>query len=840
MPPTPIQLDHSIRRVLTALRRRIRCYVWIQGLAAVVAVTGLVFWISLGVDWFFEPAAWVRKVLLSAAVLGIAAVAYRTIGRRAFAPLTDRSMATLLERRFSQFDGSLLTAVELTDRPPDPNDCSRDMLEATCRQACVPLHGVRLGAIFNPRPLRSAVVWGILLAASTIGFWSLASDAFGVWLRRSVLMSDELWPRRTILTVEGFADGVALVARGGDFTLIAKADTTAQDVPRSVRIEYRPEGSPRLDATMVREGQAVAGRDRYQTYSYTFRGVLAPVTLNLRGGDASIRNLRIEVVDAPTLIQLNAECKFPDYTGRAPRTLPATGVVPVPRGTQVTLRAKSNKRLTRVRIVDGDATQLVADSLTRDLEAILALQQSLPRFASGADLTSDTAERIKQTADRLAQLNEEASRRFAGNGSSQAAREFLDGIAATRSDLNEVLERRSDPGMLESIGGSLRSLLGLLGRLLSFAGFDYSLQPIDETKTLELTLRDVDGIASNQPIRIILSAVEDQPPQASVRLDGIGSAITPQARLPFNGMIHDDHGVDRVWLEYAVEGREPRTQTLKQVTEIATHVPLNETFDVEGLRLAPGQKMLIAVKTQDRCNLDKGPNVGSGDRWMLDVVAPEKLRAMLESREIVLRQRFETIVEDVEGIRETLSTLTFDDEPDQPENRPVEAAEPGESERPDTAERRRGVRLLRIQRARQNGQKDGQEIAGVADAFSDIRKELVNNRIYTEELRIRIEQDIVEPLTRLVLDDLVQLDEELARLETTHDDRRRSPGLRDAAIVRTDAILKTMRAVLARMVELEDFNEAVQLLRSIIEEQEQIRDAVRERRKAKLRQLLED
>ena len=42
------------------------------------------------------------------------------------------------------------------------------------------------------------------------------------------------------------------------------------------------------------------------------------------------------------------------------------------------------------------------------------------------------------------------------------------------------------------------------------------------------------------------------------------------------------------------------------------------------------------------------------------------------------------------------------------------------------------------------------------------------------------------------------------------------------------------------MVELEDFNEAVQLLRSIIEEQEQLREAVRERRKAKLRQLLEN
>ena len=60
------------------------------------------------------------------------------------------------------------------------------------------------------------------------------------------------------------------------------------------------------------------------------------------------------------------------------------------------------------------------------------------------------------------------------------------------------------------------------------------------------------------------------------------------------------------------------------------------------------------------------------------------------------------------------------------------------------------MRLLRIQRARQNGQKDSHETTGVSEGFADIRQELINNRIYTEELRIRIEQDIVAPLTGLV------------------------------------------------------------------------------------------
>ena len=805
-----------------------------------VVAVGVVFWLSLGLDWFFEPSVVVRRLLVGIALLAIAVTVWRTIGRRAFVPLPDHSMAILLERQFPEFDDSLLTAVELTTRPPDPNDCNRSLLEATCQAAIDPLDRVRLRDVFNPRPLRTAIIAAVLIAASVGLFRSLASEAFGVWWRRSLLMSDELWPRRTILTVEGFPEGIARVARGADFTVVAKADMTGKLIPRSVRVDYRPEGSPRLDATMIREGQAEAGRDRFQTYSYTFRGVLTPIDLSLRGGDASIRNLRIEVVDAPTLVHLDADCQYPQYMGRAQRTLPASGVVPIPIGTEVTLRAEANKRLTQAEIVDGENTQLVADSLTRSVHEA---QTSL-RAVSRATHTGGTKDEIDgslgEVTQQLKELETQFRRRFEQSSNDQSVRQALDSIVSAQDELQQVVVGDPRSTTLERAESRLKDLETRLAPLVSFVRFKYRLQPLRDTKELQLVLHDVDGIKTTQPIRIVLSAVDDQPPQPTVRLEGIGSAITPQAQLPFLGEVTDDHGVERVWLEYAVEGREPRQKSLLQVENIATQVSIYEAFDVSPLRLEPGQKILFAVKAQDRCNLEPEPNVGAGDRWMLDVVTPEKLRAMLEAREIVLRQRFETIVEDVEEIRDTLKKLTFEDESSSDSSRAPGIAEPGETERRETPERRRAVRLLRIQRARQNGQKDSHETTGVSEGFADIRRELINNRIYTEELRIRIEQDIVMPLNGLVTDQFVQLDEHLARLETTHDDPAKSPALRDASTEQTDKILKIMHEVLARMVELEDFNEAVQLLRSIIEEQEQLRDAVRERRKAKLRQLLED
>jgi hypothetical protein len=841
MSSSPIQLDHRIRSALAALRRRIRCYIWIQGVAIIVAVVGVVFWASLAVDWFFEPSVLVRKILLGTSLLAVAATAYRVIGRRAFVPLPDHSMAILLERRFSEFEDSLLTAVELTARPPDPNDCNMPLLEATCRTAAIPLDQVRLREVFNPRPLRAAIIGAVLLATATGLFRSFAPDAFAVWLRRSVLMSHELWPRRTILAVEGFPEGVARVAKGSDFTLIAKADMTARLIPRTVRIDYRPEGSPRLDATMVREGQAEVGRDRYQAYSYTFRAVLSPIDLTLRGGDASIRNLRIELVDPPTLVRLDAECRYPDYMGRLPRTLPVSGVVPIPKGTEVTLQLEANKRLTQVQILSGESTQVVSDPLMRRFLEMNAFLREIARRSRSGD-TKETAEDLAEAAIQLEQFEEEVRRRFANSLTTETLRVVLDGIALAQDALQNA-QKLSETESFALVQDRFDHLHAIVGTLVGSTHFVYRLQPIEETKALELTLHDIDGIKSTQPIRIVLSAVDDQPPQPIVRLNGIGSAITPQARLPFHGTVTDDHGVERVWLEYAVEGREPRQRTLKQLEEITTQVTIVEAFDVSGLRLEPGQKLLIAVKAQDRYDLAPEPNVGSGDRWMFDVVTPERLRAMLEAREIVLRQRFETIVEDVVEIRGTLAGLSFDEESTTTTSEPAEpteVAEPGDPKRAETPERRRAVRLLRIQRARQNGQKDTHETAGVSDGFADIRRELINNRIYTEELRIRIEEDIVAPLTGLIKNEFVQLDERLARLETRHDDPTESSDLRDGAVEQTDRILKTMHDVLARMVELEDFNEAVQLLRSIIEEQEQLREAVRERRKAKLRQLLEN
>ena len=48
--------------------------IWIEGLAAAVAWLGAAFWVSLAIDWLFEPPAVVRALVLAAAAIALAAV----------------------------------------------------------------------------------------------------------------------------------------------------------------------------------------------------------------------------------------------------------------------------------------------------------------------------------------------------------------------------------------------------------------------------------------------------------------------------------------------------------------------------------------------------------------------------------------------------------------------------------------------------------------------------------------------------------------------------------------------------------------------------------------------
>jgi len=792
----------AVAAVLDGLKLRIRWYVWLYGATAALAWLGLAFWISLAIDYAFEPARGVRLTIL--AVVGLAAVGVlvHLIFRRAFVPMSRSNMAMVLERRFPKFNDSLLTAVVLAGRELDPAKCNPSMLARTCREAAERIGGLELRRVFNPLPLCLTAGGALLLAVSMAVFAALLPDAMGTWVRRNLLLADELWPRNTRLEIKGFKDGVEKVARGADFDISVRADTSFPKIPQTVEIRYQVKGGAAGHKFMDREHVADPEKEPFQAYSFTFKGVTADIYFQVIGGDDRVpgpddergkqrgddhpRQLKIEVVENPTLSAMVLECRYPAYIGRKDRTLPVSGEMRLPAGTQVKLRARANKELVRVQI-------------DRHIEI----------DASGSEL-------------RLPLQTIEA----------------------------------------HQLTGQRRS-------------FEHWVGTVRENTRLLFTLSDTDKIKTREPVQLKLAALPDEPPHLEVRLDGIGTAITPEARLPVVGQITDDYGLERIWAEASLDQQPLPAQTLAALRKRPTSHTLTDVgIEVQSLKVAPGQKLLLCIKAADLydlkdlqglsvlcalcgiadafdmyeqydlCDLDRQPNVGASERWLLDVVTADQLRAMLEARELVLRQRFERIMQEVAESRDLLAKIEFGSGAGKKTDEKAAENKGAEPEDKDREEREEisplEMRVGRAQQALQASRKNAQETAGVADSFDDIRKQLINNRIDTEELKKRLEDGIAKPLHKIADEMFPELDQRLEKLLEVVSDPQRGPKQRDRAYQQADDIYVAMQRVLDRMIELEDFNQAVEMLRTIIKLQDAMDDLTKQRQKETIRKDLKE
>ena len=445
----------TISALLSRLRARIRSYVWAEGLARVGVVLGLAFWATLAFDWLFEPPWQFRAVMLAGVGAALAYVIYRHIVRRAFHRLEDSSLALVLERRYPEFHDSLLTAVEMDQYPTHASAFNREMVDYTRRQAVARSTSVQLREVFRVAPLVRTLSFAAALAVSVLAFGVIAQGAFHTWYQRVVMLNkDLLWPRSNHVRVQDFpADHCRKVAKGSDFEVLAAADLNAPfKLPNWVEVRYRTDEGVRNRDNMSTVG-APSPSDPQQKYSFVFKGIMSSIDFDVLGGDDRDRGYRLEVVDNPAISKMELACEYPAYTGRPAGTVPASALVQLPQGTNVTINCQTNKDIAEVlvTIVGGEK------------------------------------------AGKLAE------------------------IKPSQNDARQ---------------------------------FSLVLPALMEDTTLLFDLHDTDGIQSRDPVRLTLIAAPDEAPVVALRLRGISTAITPNARLPVVGDLHDDYGLTRMWFEY--------------------------------------------------------------------------------------------------------------------------------------------------------------------------------------------------------------------------------------------------------------------------------------------------
>jgi hypothetical protein len=947
----PIRLPAAIDSLLDGLRRRVRAYAALEGLAVAVIWLAAAFWVGLLLDWLWEPDWGVRVCGWAIVAVGLVVIMYCLILRRAARPLSDANMAVLLERRFGQFGDRLLTTVELTDSRRPHDDYNVDFLWHTAGQAIDTSAGVRLAEIFNRRRLAWRAGAALACVASIVMLAWAAPQAMATWFDR-LSGSPEPWPRETLLWVEGFDTELALVIppaatdsspqppdgevhvysgritllgdggrkwlsdvasglarefsatgvqtatlrpldslippalraqsfasandprgvaalrrfhdcvwsgetpqpgatlpagirlglyRGSaeflltngvtlgvvgplEFTLAATdrvvvetgssggvihvrvparvpgftvergsillvsqrrdtfkvvrgGDATIQVgayadrvLPEMVELRYRTAGGGRSREIMRQDSTAIPGQDEFQRYSHTFKNVLEPITFEITGGDERIGKLFIQPVDSPKFVELVAHCEYPPY------------------------------------LVDRAAGAFTPREVTigGPLEIPAGTRIKLRCVAS-----TPVATVLVKTADQ------DAPRPIALSPS------------------------REDP-----------------------RHFEFDCGAVSANRVLFFTLVDPDGLANREPIAVELIARPDEPPSAGVRLAGIGSAITPDALLPIRGELTDDYGLAKAWFAVQNEEQPPQIHPLardvgrqrrarfeadslpsssrsKPDTTAKPAVGPQEALDFKALRqagklsLKPGDKLAVSIKAADACNLKGAENIGESDRYHLEIVAADELRGLLEAREFALRQKFETIIEELQQTRDLLGDVKM--------GRAPPSAAAGQASAPDAG----STAGVIVDRVAQNCERSAYETAQVAAALTEIRAELWNNRIDADEQQERLDQRLVVPLTRIGQERFGPLQSRLGelrrRITLAEQIEKRAPGDERRAAAekelgrlaagdvlvrdgqqRIDVILAEMRGVLREMHELEDFNKLLERLRALVQKQQQL------------------
>lgn len=846
-------LPSMIRKKLREIRRILRFCSAVDGFGSLVfALVGL-FFLDILADRFLEFSVVLRFLLLLSMIAGICVVIWKTLLLRILCPVRDDQLARLLEHRVPRFHESLITSVEARSEESSDGQYHHFFVERTVQKATKVLKSVEMRSLFRFRRLylRSALALCLLFLLG--GFCIAFTETAEIWFSRNILLSQKQWPRLSRIHVEGFdAQNRAKIAKGDSFPLLVLADTTAPQVPVKVRVDIAPQNAPGKVVQSFTIDQFTSrflrGKE-YRSFLHTIPELLDPVLLSISAGDTHIEGLLIEVVPPPGILRSEIVFHYPKYMKRSDSASKPTDRIIVPEGTGLLLKLQGNKPL-----------QSASLSLNgRNAEPVSELHGDSFSYA-------------------FPDCREEKNLEF--------TLEDLDGIQNRRSIRYsvEILKDKapSVSARLDGIGQSITpiAVLPILGEVLD----DYGIAEIQARYTVvrsETRIRDQEE--EGDPAQD--GFLEDSESENFDQFSDPGRKLRREGDQPIavlNGSI-TNHPLD---FEFSIS-----ELSLVPGDRLSLQIEARDAFS-------------LPETLKEKKPEIQGPHFGAGDRWDFEIVSPARLKGILEAREIVLRQRFEALIAEVRRTRDILEEMDFEKPENAPQSRisgeisdipqnrnakeesgknnPTENHSPGIPESspslfPEDSEEQMGKPVQKeqereptdpptpfpvkneidtisseqasqgaycISRVLRDSEKEKYELQGIIGGFENIRKEMVNNQIFTPETQERIDERIMNPIHSVIEKEFHQFDkllEEFAVVLEKYEtiSREQAQKNRLDSLEQLDRILAKLSAILEQMVQMETFNEAVELLKEIIREQETLRKETDAAKKDQLRRLLD-
>ncbi len=351
-----------LRRALGSLRGRIRGLLAAHGAGRAALALAALLVVSFLMDLLLAPPRGVRAIhaLLSLAALGWVLARFLVGPMRRTFP--DEDLAQAVEARVPALQDRLVSALQWERLRADP-ECgeSGPFMEAATAEAVERLRGVDAAALADGRATRRSLLAGAAAAAVCVtGALALPAET-AVWARRSLLLSDEEWPRRTTLVVPGFdPDRPRVVTVGDD---VSVAILVEGEIPRLVTVHYESIPGEAGGRTDRDERPALQSGEDPRSFVFVFHEIPGSFRFHVTGGDDDDGLPRFEVraLVPPALEAVTARLTFPERTGLPPETR-GDGDLEVPAGTRIDLEMRATVPLASATLA------LPADTPPRALE----------------------------------------------------------------------------------------------------------------------------------------------------------------------------------------------------------------------------------------------------------------------------------------------------------------------------------------------------------------------------------------------------------------------------------------------------------------------------------------
>jgi hypothetical protein len=785
-----LKLPTPIRHKLSELRSLISRVIATQGIAVLLIwllgsfiAFGLIDYLPtrFGAD---ESPRIVRLIMLVIIAAGTIGILYHYFWNRWLVRWSDSALALAIERRYPEFQSTLVTTVQAAG--PSARLKSKDldaiehpnrpgMIELAARKAVDKIASIDVRSLVQ----LSTLQWELGLLAATLGLFGVGSllhpDLVSHWSKRLYGLSDAPWPRRTSLGVVGLELDVPpftnsptrdryLVPMENNRLLAPKGSsvrlrTTAKDLLAEpydkCALHYRDRSGNRGRASML--SYSSSNPREFILDGPPLEAINDNLWFSIVGGDARLSNLVLETVDAPLALSTNLDVSYPSYLQRSTKTtwgnerLEFRNGMRLPQGTQVGFWIRANKPIRKIDVMQVSG-------------------------ASGEDSTKQYTVELDKPALEFA-------------------------IPSTV----------------------------LLGNLF-----------------VELRLWDDLGLCSTRVQQYVIAATADKVPEIDFVLEGISTAITENAKLPIRSKIKDDYDLDQTWIESRIDEQET-VKTELQVSSQGSgdfDIDLKAMKDAGAMTPNVGSVFSLMVAASDFFDVPSSPDapsvahVGRSTPIQLSVVTEDQFLILLDRREAAMRRRLEQIISELGQLRDLL-ILTNKNNTQTPE--PSAEDPSGSAESKETpAQARSRILLLRSQQAAAQVAKSEGELNGVLSEISMLVAELTNNRIDSNDRRERLGNKIKAPLESLLESkwrpfalQINQLEGTLAKLTPEE-----LSSQIDQGVAKNNEIIASLNAILADMIEIQDLNEIIDRVRGLLDQQSKILDRSKQEQKKSTLDLL--